>query len=65
MALANDNGLSTAEFGCWFVLQYYQQLEQARSDYNILQEDACAWDSNGAATGISCEQHFDTETPLE
>ncbi len=44
---------------------FYQQLEQARSDYNILQEDACAWDSNGVATGISCEQHFDTETPLE
>jgi len=45
--------------------EFYQQLEQARSDYNILLEDNCAWDSSGVATGISCEQHFDTETPLQ
>ncbi len=44
---------------------FYQQLEQARTDYNILDEDHCAWDASGSASGISCEQHFDTETPLE
>lgn len=43
--------------------EFYEALEQARADYNILPSDECGYDgtSNGP-TGIDCETHFsDTE----
>ena len=39
--------------------EFFQALSDTRIEYNILEQDECAYDANGLPTGISCEDHFE------
>lgn len=39
--------------------EFFQRLSETRIEYNILEEDECAYDANGLPTGISCNDHFE------
>ncbi len=40
---------------------FFEELNKARADYNILPQDACAWDSGNNPSQVTCDEHFELE----
>jgi hypothetical protein len=42
--------------------EFYATLDATRDAYSIREEDHCGFDSSGAPSGVSCEEHFGEST---